>query len=129
MLGLAHESARRNRRVGRRKQRPTSEPDSEISDVGNYRRIKQIGRPELSARPTLQPPEEFSAGSTQGASERPSWLNKVEFHREGHDFKSLNCRRPKQLDPRSQLSQSLSDESESLCKDCHENDPSVCVPA
>ncbi len=46
-----------NRWVGRRKQRPTSEPDSEISDVDNHRRIKQIRRPELPARPTFQPSE------------------------------------------------------------------------
>ena len=129
MLGLAHESTRRNRWVGRRKQRPTSEPDSEISDVGNHRRIKEIGRPELPARPTLQPPEEFAARSTQGASERPSWLNRVEFHREGHDFKSPNCRFPIQLDPGSRLSQSLLDESEPLCMDCRGNDPSVRVQA
>src|ERR1700756_2544031 len=85
MFGLAHESPRGNSWVGGREQRPTSEPDSEIRNVCNHRRIKQIRRPELPARPTFQPPEEMTAPPTQGANERLSWLNKVEFHREGHD--------------------------------------------
>src|SRR6266699_2330632 len=124
MLRLAHESARRNRWVSRREQRPTSEPDSEISDIGNHRRIKQVRGPELPARPTLQPSDKVAAPSTQGASERLSWLNRVEFHRKRHDLNSLNCRRPKQLDPGSQLSQSLSAESESLRRGCRGSAPS-----
>ncbi len=72
MLGLTHESARWNRGVSRREQRPTSEPDSEVSDVGNHRRIKHVRGPELPARPTLQPSEKVAAPSTQGASERLS---------------------------------------------------------
>src|SRR5215470_4595737 len=63
ILGLADESARRDPWIGRGKQCPTSEPDSEIRDVGNHRRIKQIRRPEFPAGPALQPPEELAARS------------------------------------------------------------------
>src|SRR5208337_4024607 len=85
MLGLAHESAGGDRRVGRCKQRPTSELDSEINDVRNHRRIEQIRRPKLPARPTPHAPDQVASPSNPCACEWPAWLNRVEFQCERHD--------------------------------------------
>src|SRR2546425_5394009 len=95
MLRLAYKSARRNRWIGRRKQRPTPEPDSQVNDVGDHRRIKQKRRPELPAVQAPPPPHQ-PATCTQAESlvlsffldaERSRWLcgKRVDFHCERHD--------------------------------------------